>query len=197
MHRPISSEDLGSTIAVGQKCTAAQLPALEDATPALLCWAPSQSEIGIYVCLPRNLRRDVATLGSENDRPGEEQGPPRRVPCPNNCGMIITWHATHCCHSCQYHPGRHGPQCERLEAPPNPYGPRPAEEPPFSSLFGPPPLAFQPMPASSYPVLLDTPNPTQTLADANVSHATGSGYPSRIISAPARPTQYGPRGAGS
>ena len=123
MQRPISSEDLGSTIAVGQKCTAAQLPALEDATPALLCWAPSQSEIGIYVCLPRNLRRDVATLGSENDRPGDGQGPPRRVPCPNNCGMMITWHATHCCHSCQYHPGRHGPQCERLEAPGPPDAP--------------------------------------------------------------------------
>ena len=99
-----------------------------------------------------------------------------RVPCPNNCGMLITWHATHCCHSCQYQPGRHGPQCERLEAPPNPYGPRPAEEPPFSSLFGPPPLAFQPMPAPSYPVLLEAPNPAPTPDDANTSHATGSGY---------------------
>merc|ERR1712146_786695 len=47
-----------------------------------------------------------------------EQPPPpphsekRSRPCASGCGMMITWHKTHCCNRCSKR-GKHGRHCER------------------------------------------------------------------------------------
>jgi len=41
--------------------------------------------------------------------------------CPGGCGMLVTWHATHCCARCAKSPpgqAKHGPKCERVLAKP-------------------------------------------------------------------------------
>ena len=37
-------------------------------------------------------------------------------PCPNGCGYMVTWHATHCCEACKTH-RQHGPRCQKKPAP--------------------------------------------------------------------------------
>ena len=78
--------------------------------------------------------------------------------CPNGCGFQVTWHKSHCCQSCQDHPGNHGPACGLISmvppTPPSAWGTStaPNEKPPSPSEEFPamPPLIYTSSPPTGF-----------------------------------------------